>query len=116
MKKEGSPVRAVQHCHDVLKWLIPQLDRFPRSRRFSLGVRIETGLLDTLGALISASYSRRKTGSLATANQQLAIVRHLWRLAFELKVVDQRRYNFGTEQLLELGGQIGGWQKHAENP
>ena len=30
-----SPVpQAVQACHELLLWLIPQLDTFPRSRRF----------------------------------------------------------------------------------
>jgi hypothetical protein len=27
--------QAVQSCHELLLWLIPQLDKFPRSRRFS---------------------------------------------------------------------------------
>jgi hypothetical protein len=26
--------QAVQSCHDLLLWLIPQLDKFPRVRRF----------------------------------------------------------------------------------
>jgi hypothetical protein len=33
--------QAVQTCHEVLLWLIPQLDKFPRSRRFTLGDRLE---------------------------------------------------------------------------
>ena len=27
----------VQSCHELLKWLIPRLDDFPRARRFTLG-------------------------------------------------------------------------------
>jgi len=33
--------QAVQSCHELLLWLIPQLDKFPRTRRFTLGERIE---------------------------------------------------------------------------
>lgn len=33
--------QAVQSCHELLLWLIPQLDKFPRVRRFTLGERIE---------------------------------------------------------------------------
>jgi len=33
--------QAVQSCHELLLWLIPQLDKFPRLRRFTLGERIE---------------------------------------------------------------------------
>ena len=43
---EASAVRdttpqAVQACHELLLWLIPQLDKFPRVRRFTLGERLE---------------------------------------------------------------------------
>lgn len=33
--------QAVQSCYELLLWLIPQLDKFPRARRFTLGERIE---------------------------------------------------------------------------
>ena len=36
--------QAVQSCHELLLWLIPQLDKFLRSRLFTLGERIEAGL------------------------------------------------------------------------
>ena len=29
-------LQAVQLCHELLLWLIPQLDKFPRVRRFTL--------------------------------------------------------------------------------
>jgi len=40
--------RAVEACHELLLWLIPLLDQFPRSRRFTLGERIEKLLLSVL--------------------------------------------------------------------
>ena len=33
--------QAVQSLHELLLWLIPQLDKFPRSRALTLGERIE---------------------------------------------------------------------------
>ena len=33
--------QAVQSCHELLLWLIPQLDKYPRARRFTLCERIE---------------------------------------------------------------------------
>ena len=38
--------RVIDDCHGLLRWLIPLLDQFPRSRRFTLGERLESGLLD----------------------------------------------------------------------
>ncbi len=31
----SSVPQAVQSCHELLLWLIPQLDKFPRVRRFT---------------------------------------------------------------------------------
>ena len=47
--------KAVEDCHVLLLWLLPHLDQSPRQRRFTLGDRIETELLDVLGA---AAYTR----------------------------------------------------------
>ncbi len=48
--------QGVQSCHDLLLWLILQLDKFPRSRRFTLGERLETGLLEVLEMLVEPAY------------------------------------------------------------
>ncbi len=52
--------KVVQDCHALLLWLIPLLDKFPRLRRFTLGERLENGLLDILADLVEATYSQRK--------------------------------------------------------
>ncbi len=101
--------QAVQSCHELLLWLIPQLDKFPRVRRFTLGERIETGLLEVLELLVEAAYSRNKDTPLRRVNLKLELVRHLWRLAHELKVTATRQYEHGARLLDDLGRQIGGW-------
>lgn len=103
--------QAVQECHDLIAWLIPQLDKFPRNRRFTLGDRIETKLLQVLEGLVEAAYSRNKQSLLKRANMQLAVVRHLWRMAFELKVISTKRFEHGAKLADDLGRQIGGWFK-----
>ena len=40
----SSVPQAVQSCHELLLWLIPQLDKFPRTRRSTLGERLEMRL------------------------------------------------------------------------
>ncbi len=105
--------KAVQDCHELLAWIIPQLDKFPRLRRYTLGERIENGLLEVLDELITAAYSRDKRDGLRRANQRLNLVRHLWRLGFTLKAVSSRGYEHGAGQMLSLGRQIGGWAQAA---
>ncbi len=101
--------RAVQACHELQAWLIPQLDLFPRARRFTLGERLENGLLRVLEALVEAAYSREKRTALTMANRTLEIERHLWRLAHELRVIPFNRYEHGAQLMDDLGRQIGGW-------
>jgi len=69
-------------------WLILQLDGFPRNRRFTLGERLESMLIQVLELLVQAAYSRDQRTPLALANSRLAVVRHLWRLA-ALKITRQ---------------------------
>lgn len=113
MKNQTEPTAAVQQCHDILQWMIPCLDKFPRNRRFTLGERLEGGLLSVLSDLVEASYSRRNASLLASANRQLAVVRHIWRLGFELNTVNRRQYQHGARLMVDLGRQIGGWHKAA---
>lgn len=101
--------QAVQSCHELLLWLVPQLDKFPRTRRFTLGERIETGLLEVLELLVEAAYTRNKDTSLRRANLKLEVVRHLWRVAHELKVMATRQYEHGARLMDDVGRQIGGW-------
>lgn len=109
---DGTP-RAVEDCHALLRWVIPHLDKFPRQRRFTLGDRIETALLDVLEALVTAAYSRDKRPDLDRANRRLNVLRHLWRLAYELQVIPAKSYRYGSEQIVGLGAQVGGWRKQA---
>ncbi len=103
--------KAVQDCHNLLIWLIPLLDNFPRNRRFTLGERLETGLIEILELLVEAAYARAKQDPLRRANLRLSVVRHLWRMAHELKTVPNKRYAHGAKLLDDLGKQIGGWLK-----
>jgi hypothetical protein len=49
---------------DLLVYLIPQLNKFPRDQKFVLGDRIETKLLDVQEFCLRAYYSREKRGHL----------------------------------------------------
>ena len=100
VRRTGQPVQTPQAIHDghaLLLWIIPQLDKFPRLRRYTLGERIETLLLQVLERLLEAAYSsgRDKTRALQRASQHLNVVRHLWRLSHELKAVSPRAHAHG---------------------
>lgn len=106
--------QAVQSCHELLVWLIPQLDKFPRARRFTVGERLEVGLIEVLELLVEAAYTRNKDVPLRRANLRLEVVRHLWRVGHELRAVATRQYEHGAKLIDGLGRQIGGWLRSRE--
>ncbi len=105
--------QAVEACHDLLRWLIPKLDAFPRSRRFTLGERLESVILEVLELLVAAAYTRDKAALLEQANRKLSVARHLWRLAWELKLVNSKTHQYAASLMLGIGEQVGGWLRSA---
>lgn len=108
----------MEKVHGFLLWLIPTVEKFPRSQKFLLGDRIQSGALDVHERLIEATWSRHKLPALQQANLGLEKLRLLLRLAFDLRCIDKRRYEFAARSLDELGRMVGGWSKsrHAEAP
>ena len=49
---------AVEAHYQFLLWLLPTVEKFPRSHKFTLGDRIETIALNVLETLIEATYTR----------------------------------------------------------
>ena len=109
-KNPGGP-NSITKTYDLIKWSIPQLKKSPRDQKFLLGDRIENHLLDVLELLLSANYSRIKLEFLKKANLKLEILRFLFRLAFELKYMNKRRYEYVCIHIDEAGRMVGGWIK-----
>ena len=75
---------ALEAHYRFLPWLIPTVERFPRSHKFPLGDRIQSVALEVLERLVEATYTRRRRGHLAAANLGLEKLRFLFRLARDL--------------------------------
>jgi hypothetical protein len=102
---------ALEALHVFLAWAAPVVEGFPRGVKFTLGDRIaETGL-DALERLIEATYDRDRAKPLQGANLAIEKLRHLFRLAFTLHAIDERRYEHAARQLDEIGRLIGAWKK-----
>ena len=102
---------ALEAMYQYLLWLIPTIDKFPRSQKFVLGDRIESAALDVLDALIAATYTRGRDTMLANANLGLERLRFFMRLSHELRLIDMRRYEHAARGLDEVGRLVGGWIK-----
>ena len=72
---------AVEAHYQFLLWLLPTVEKFPKSHKFTLGDRIETIALNVLEALIEATYTRDRADALRSGPFWLAEVRVMAGLA-----------------------------------
>ena len=106
---------ALEAHYQFLTWLLPTIEKFPKTHKFTLGDRIEAVGLDVLEALIEATYTRDRREHLMRANLGIEKLRFLLRLASDLTLVDKRRYEHAARLLDETGRLIGGWLKSASS-
>ena len=62
--------------YDLLKWLAPHLDKYPKSQRFRLAKRIEDAAFDFYGLLIQATKEGKPRRTLLRADAELGKLRH----------------------------------------
>ena len=61
---------ALEAHRQFLKWLVPTVEKFPRSQKFMLGDRIQSAALDVLEALIDPLFPRSSRRFLEQQSRQ----------------------------------------------
>jgi hypothetical protein len=102
----------IKKGYDFSKWLLHHTGKFPKSHRFSLAVKLENGILDFVELLTVANMRRDKIPLLKRADEALSRLRVLFRLSYEMRFVNLKSYEFGSQQISELGKLLGGWMKN----
>ena len=102
---------ALEAHYQFLLWLVPAVDGFPRRQKFLLGDRIQRTALDVLEALVEATYTKRRDPHLTQANLGIEKLRFLFRLAWDLRHLDTRRYEYAARSLDDIGRKVGAWSK-----
>jgi hypothetical protein len=102
---------ALEAHYRFLLRLVPTLEKYPRSQKFLLGDRTQQVALDVLESLVEATYTRQRAAFLRNANLGIEKLSFFMRLAFDLKHLDQRRYEHAARSLDDIGKLIGGWEK-----
>ena len=72
--RQGGP--ALEAMYRFLLWLIPAVEKFPRSQKFLLGDRIQNAALDVLERLIEATLypaTRRLAGASQHRHREAAL-------------------------------------------
>jgi hypothetical protein len=105
------PTVVVQKAYDWALWIVPKVEKFSRSYRFSIGQSLVTASIELLLNLVDATYQARNAGSLAAAVREVNRIRYLVRLGKDLRVINLAGHEFASKAMDEIGRMTGGWLK-----
>jgi hypothetical protein len=102
--------------YDMLKYLIPATQQFPKSQRFVLDKRIQDAALDFHECLLEARkvdlLTRRDV--LRRADVDLEKLRLHLRLSMELEYLKFPQYEYASGYVVEIGRMLGSWRSGTE--
>ncbi|HOK20633.1 MAG TPA: diversity-generating retroelement protein Avd [Candidatus Paceibacterota bacterium] len=100
-----------QKTYDLILWIFPMINRFPKKQRFVLGQQIENELLGIIKDIILVNNERNKTEILKRISVRLDTLRILIRLAKDLKFLSIKQYENAAVKMNEIGKLLSGWMK-----
>lgn len=103
----------IQKTYDLYKTNYEYTKTFPKSDKYALGEKSKAIILELLELLVEAENAKRewKEPILAKASNKLAVLKLMFRLANETKILDSKKYLSLTDKSLEVGRMLGGWLK-----
>ncbi len=96
---------------DLLEWLLPKSERFPRAYRATLTQRLMDAALDLQEALVAAQSreGRSRLSALRNADAALGRLRIYLRLAHRWHWLNDGQYGHVSSMVAEIGRLLGGW-------
>ena len=106
-------VPLLQKAYDFYRAYYETVDHFSKKSRIALSVKIEESILDLIQLISNASFASQvdKAKILNEASCRVDFLKLLFRLCYELRIIDKKKYFFFAEKILEIGKMIGGWMK-----
>jgi hypothetical protein len=99
--------------YDLLHWLLPKSERFPKPYRSTITQRLMDAVLDFQEALLEAqAYTHKiRLRYLRQADVHLQKVRVYLRLVFQWQWLSVGQYEHVSRMIAEIGRLLGGWIK-----
>ena len=100
---------------DLLAWLLPKVERFPKPYRTTVTRRLADAALDCQEAVFAARSARgeHRVQALAEADAALDRLRLYLRLAHRWAWFSDGQYQHVSGMVAEIGKLLGGWIKQA---
>lgn len=106
-------VLKLKDCYGVWQ---KYLNNFPKNKRFTLGSKIDTILLETIESSFIASYSDPQT-KICLINKTITkidLLKLLVSLCWEQKAISNSSFSDLSNRLLEIGKMLGGWKRQLQ--
>ncbi len=102
--------------HDMLDWLVPHLEKWPRPQRFLLAREVMDSATGLYRLLLRARKVETVSRSdvLLEADVELETLKALRRLGQERRYMSLGQYKHASGMLAGIGRQLGGWRKSTE--
>lgn len=102
--------------YDLLQWLLPRCERFPKAQRFVLTKRLEDAALDfqEMLFLANAHNGRTRLAHLQTADAHLNKLRLYLRLVHQWEWLTTGQYEHVSKLVTEIGKLLGGWLRQTK--
>lgn len=99
--------------YDLLVWLLPRCDQFPKSQRFVVTQRLRGATLDFQEAIYDANarHGAKRLDLLEHADACLNKMRLYLRLTYRWNWLGQGQYEHVSRMVSEIGKLLGGWIK-----
>jgi four helix bundle protein len=100
-----------QKTYELIQYLYPLVNKFPKTQKFVLGQRIENSAVEVLEGIITANSVRDKSAALEKTSVELEKLRVFMRLAKDLRFMSFEQYEHASALINETGRMLGGWVK-----
>jgi hypothetical protein len=100
-----------QKLYDLILWIFPVINKFPKKQRFVLGQQLENELLEILKDVIQANQEADKSATLKKISIELDKFRVLVRLSKDLHFISIKQYELAVGKINETARLLNGWMK-----
>jgi len=103
--------------HDLLNWLTPHLEGWPRPQRFLLARQVMESATQFYRLILRARKVKgaARAAALVEADAELEMLKSMLRLGQERQYMSLRQYEYISGVLLDIGKQLGGWRSATES-
>ncbi len=106
----------IQHLIAAYKLWHSFLTHFPKTSRYTLGGKIDSLFLEMVEFVVAASFTGKKDKLqlVRRAAMKLDALKFFLQIAWEVKVLDSKKYAALSEPLDGIGKMLGGWLRKLE--